>query len=125
MFGFPMGKTFTGSDEDKQKVRKDYERKIGFSKKTNSPIWNGEFGPVYATEEVDGPDFQKINDARYAALGEQLRVYKVSSCAYPRTESKMARGKQVARLDAGETSAVCFASRFSAPCASCIPVERN
>jgi endoglucanase len=78
MFGFPMGKTFTGSDEDKQKVRKDYERKIGFSKKTNSPIWNGEFGPVYATEGVDGPDYQKINDARYAALGEQLRVYKVS-----------------------------------------------
>ncbi|ORY61061.1 glycoside hydrolase family 5 protein, partial [Leucosporidium creatinivorum] len=76
MFGFPMGRTFTGSDEDKQKVRKDYERKIGFSKKTNSPIWNGEFGPVYATEEVDGPDFQTINDARYAALGEQLRVYK-------------------------------------------------
>lgn len=41
MFGFPMGRTFTGSAEDKAKVRKDYERKIGFSKKTDSPIWNG------------------------------------------------------------------------------------
>jgi endoglucanase len=36
-----MGKAFTGSDADKAKVRRDYERKIGFSKKTNSPIWNG------------------------------------------------------------------------------------
>ncbi len=70
-----MGTPYTGSDEDKAKVRSSYERKVEFSKKTNSPIWNGEFGPVYATLESEGPDWEAINDKRYAAISEQLKVY--------------------------------------------------
>jgi endoglucanase len=35
----------------------------------------GEFGPVFATEAVDGPSWNEINDKRYAALGEQMKVY--------------------------------------------------
>jgi hypothetical protein len=77
-----MGTTFTGSGEDKAKVRKSYERKIGFSKKSNSPIWNGEFGPVYATEISEGPKWKEINDTRYAALSEQLKVYTEDEIAW-------------------------------------------
>lgn len=81
-FGFPMGTAFTGSDEDRAKVRKDYERKVGFSKKSNSPIWNGEFGPVFATEVSEGPRWKEINDARYAALSEQIKVYAEDEIAW-------------------------------------------
>ncbi|ORY24690.1 putative glucanase [Naematelia encephala] len=75
MFGFPIGMHFEGTDENRAKVRDDYERKVEFSKKTNSPIWNGEFGVVYATETSEGPDFEAINEKRYGALSEQLKVY--------------------------------------------------
>ncbi|KAK4687586.1 endoglucanase, partial [Tremellales sp. Uapishka_1] len=74
-FGFPMGSPFHGTPEHKAKVRKDYERKVGFSKKTDSPIWNGEFGVVYATQESEGPNWKAINEQRYGALSEQLKVY--------------------------------------------------
>jgi hypothetical protein len=39
------------------------------------PSLPGEFGPVFATEAVDGPSWKEINDSRYAALGEQMAVY--------------------------------------------------
>jgi hypothetical protein len=30
---------------------------------------------VYATADSEGPDWEKINDGRYGALEEQLKVY--------------------------------------------------
>ena len=39
-----------------------------------TPIWNGEFGPVYADPRVDA-DADTINQERYNLLGEQLRIY--------------------------------------------------
>lgn len=45
-------------------------------------VVSGEFGVVYATEEVDGADWIKINEARYGALREQLRIYKQDSISW-------------------------------------------
>lgn len=42
LFGFPIGRNYTGSEEDKAKVLKQYNRKVEFSRLRNSPIWNGE-----------------------------------------------------------------------------------
>ena len=37
-------------------------------------IWNGEFGPVYASENEAG--YTETNDKRYKLLGQQLSIYK-------------------------------------------------
>ena len=39
------------------------------------PIWNGEFGPVYASD-TDGPDWETVNEARYGVLNYQLSLYR-------------------------------------------------
>lgn len=45
-------------------------------KENNLPIWNGEFGPVYARKEYDGEkETAKINESRIALLKDQLEVY--------------------------------------------------
>lgn len=31
MFGFPMGRTFTGSEDDIAKIKRDFKRKIDYS----------------------------------------------------------------------------------------------
>lgn len=75
MFGFPIGVPFEGTTEHKQKIRTDFDRKVTFSESTGTPIWNGEFGPVFATEASGGPEWREINRKRLAALKEQLAVY--------------------------------------------------
>lgn len=52
MFGFPepVGQRWKGTPEQKDKVVSSYERKVAFSKKTNTPIWVGEFGVAYPSE---------------------------------------------------------------------------
>jgi hypothetical protein len=37
-------------------------------------IWNGEFGPVYASDDVS--NHAKINSQRYNLIGQQLSIYK-------------------------------------------------
>jgi hypothetical protein len=37
-------------------------------------IWNGEFGPVYASPDEEG--YERINQQRYNLLGKQLSIYK-------------------------------------------------
>lgn len=39
------------------------------------PIWNGEFGPVYARRQYDGEATDAINKSRYLLLKDQLDVY--------------------------------------------------
>jgi hypothetical protein len=39
-----------------------------------TPIWNGEFGPVYALPGLD-EDMDKVNKARINALSAQLDIY--------------------------------------------------
>lgn len=38
------------------------------------PIWNGEWGPVYANAS-DGKNYEEINETRYAVLRTQLDIY--------------------------------------------------
>lgn len=39
------------------------------------PIWNGEFGPVYARKQYDGEGSDATNESRYQLLKDQLEVY--------------------------------------------------
>lgn len=72
--GFPSGEQYRGTEEQNAKIVQQFLRKAEFQHQRDVPIWNGEFGPVYADPVLDkGAD--EINEARYQLLGEQLRVY--------------------------------------------------
>lgn len=72
--GFPSGVPYTGTPEQNDILQKQYNRKVEFMKQHKTPIWNGEFGPVYASP--DEADYEKINQQRYNLLGQQLKIYK-------------------------------------------------
>ncbi|KAK0707133.1 glycoside hydrolase superfamily [Lasiosphaeria miniovina] len=72
--GFPAGEPYVGSPAQKERLQKSYERKVEFMKAHGVPIWNGEFGPVYAS--ADYADHEKINGQRYDLLGQQLTIYR-------------------------------------------------
>jgi hypothetical protein len=72
--GFPRGDTYTGTDSQKAKLEQQFLRKAEFMHKHQTPIWNGEFGPVYAIQGLDA-DYEVVNEARYNVLAQQLRIY--------------------------------------------------
>lgn len=74
LMGFPDQPQYTGTDEQKAKLRSSYQRKAEWHHKMGAAIWNGEFGPVYANP-AEVADAEKINEGRYALLGEQLKIY--------------------------------------------------
>ncbi|WPG98846.1 glycoside hydrolase family 5 protein [Acrodontium crateriforme] len=74
MLGFPKGERFTGSEQQKAKLESQFLRKAEFMIEQKTPIWNGEFGPVYANPQLDA-DHKEVNAARYNVLDEQLRIY--------------------------------------------------
>ncbi|OMP82365.1 Endoglucanase C [Diplodia seriata] len=74
MMGFPKGEKFTGSTEQKAKLERQFLRKAEFMYKFETPIWNGEFGPVYANPELDA-DHAAVNATRYDVLSTQLGIY--------------------------------------------------
>ncbi|CAD0046229.1 cellulase [Aureobasidium pullulans] len=76
MLGFPIpGQApYSGTPEQNQKLLRQFERKADFTKKHNVPLWNGEFGPVYADPTVDA-DADATNKARFGVLKEQLNIY--------------------------------------------------
>nr|CDP27084.1 Putative Glycoside Hydrolase Family 5 [Podospora anserina S mat+] len=73
-FGFPAGEPYVGSPEQKESLQKTYGRKVQFMKEKGVPIWNGEFGPVYASPGDE--NYEKVNQQRYDLLGQQLKIYK-------------------------------------------------
>ena len=74
--GFPTGTPFTGTPAQIARLESQYLRKAEFQISHQSPIWNGEFGPVYADPLVSGEAAaSKINAQRYALLGAQLAIY--------------------------------------------------
>lgn len=77
-YGFPRGGTYTGTPDQKSKLRSSLERKVKFMRAANVPIYNGEFGPVYASTEENGMSAQDVNECRIALLREQLAVYRES-----------------------------------------------
>jgi len=78
--GFPAGEPYLGTPAQNAHLRHTYERKVEFMKAHGVPIWNGEFGPVYAAPTV--PDHDTINQQRYNLLGEQLTIYKTDQIAW-------------------------------------------
>lgn len=78
LYGFPKSEeVYTGSDAQKERVRKTYDRKTEWMREKGLPIWNGEWGPVYARLGLDGTaeEVEKVNKSRYALLKDQLHIY--------------------------------------------------
>lgn len=74
MQGFPTGTPYTGTASETSKLESSFIRKALFMTTNNTPIWNGEFGPVYASPELD-PDHERINTSRLSLLQAQLSIY--------------------------------------------------
>jgi hypothetical protein len=72
--GFPTGARFKGTPEQKKKLERQFIRKADFMTRKDTPIWNGEFGPVYADPAHD-VDAAAVNQDRFNLLGEQLSIY--------------------------------------------------
>ncbi|KAF1957873.1 glucanase [Byssothecium circinans] len=72
--GFPLGTQYDSSLAANQKLEAQFLRKCEFQHKHKLPIWVGEFGPTYASKELD-PDFEKTNKGRYKLLAAQLSLY--------------------------------------------------
>ena len=81
MMGFPIGDPYLGTSAQKKKLRESFERKVAFMRKQKVPIWNGEFGPVYASA-TDDVNFQQTNSQRFALLQEQLSIYQESDISW-------------------------------------------
>jgi hypothetical protein len=81
MMGFPIGDPYLGTEAQKAKLRKSFERKVAFMREKGVPIWNGEFGPVYASAGDDA-DYKKTNSQRFALLKEQLSIYKETDVSW-------------------------------------------
>ena len=77
LYGFPSndGNLYKGNKEQKDKLKSQYERKIEYMRNHNVPVWNGEFGPVYASYFRGDKYPDLINSARYQVLKDQLEVY--------------------------------------------------
>lgn len=83
MMGFPRGGTYHGTEEQKLKLRSSFERKVKFMRDSGVPIWNGEFGPVYASESnALGETAEEINSHRFALLREQLAIYRETEVSW-------------------------------------------
>jgi len=72
--GFPTGDQYTGTSEQNSRLERQFLRKAEFMRTHSSPIWNGEFGPVYADPLYDA-NSEAINQGRYNLLGAQLGIY--------------------------------------------------
>lgn len=83
MQGFPVPglEPYDGRQEHKDRLRRQFERKVAYMRQKGVPIWNGEFGPVYANENVE-EHAEQTNNARIAMLQEQLRIYKESQVSW-------------------------------------------
>ncbi|KAK1921050.1 glycoside hydrolase superfamily [Papiliotrema laurentii] len=81
-YGFPGApEAFTGTPDQHAYHQRILGQKIEYMKKHKLPIWNGEFGPVYANP-ADGPDWEKTNESRYGVLKYQLSLYKEQNISW-------------------------------------------
>lgn len=80
-YGFPAGDRYKGTEDQKARLKRAYDRKVEYHKRVGVPIWNGEFGPVYASPD-DGPDWEDINADRYQVLKDQLGLYRADKISW-------------------------------------------
>nr|XP_019050967.1 hypothetical protein I302_01410 [Kwoniella bestiolae CBS 10118]OCF29897.1 hypothetical protein I302_01410 [Kwoniella bestiolae CBS 10118] len=62
-----------GTEQDLAKLAKSIHWKTEYQRSINGPIWNGEFGVGYLSE--DEPNHIEVNDQRYSLLMEQIKLY--------------------------------------------------
>ncbi|KAF2200682.1 glycoside hydrolase [Delitschia confertaspora ATCC 74209] len=79
MYGFPKGSLFTGSQDEKNTLELQFLTKAEIMYRFKTPIWNGEFGPVYAQKGLDA-NVEKVNSARLNCLSAQLDIYDKYKC---------------------------------------------
>jgi aryl-phospho-beta-D-glucosidase BglC (GH1 family) len=73
-FGFPAStEVYTSTADQKERLQQQYQRKLEYMIELNVPVWNGEWGPVYASN--DDPNVESINNSRYQVLKDQLAIY--------------------------------------------------
>ena len=74
MMGFPTGDRYKGASDQNEQLERQFKRKAEFMTARGTPIWNGEFGPVYANPLLD-KDAEEVNQDRFNLLGQQLAIY--------------------------------------------------
>ncbi|KAL4886495.1 putative cellulase [Aspergillus karnatakaensis] len=83
LFGFPGQERYTGTEEQKEKLKRSFERKVKFMRQVGVPVWNGEFGPVYQDPRRDGVESaSRENGCRIALLEEQLKLYRAEGVSW-------------------------------------------
>ncbi|KAK7696394.1 Endo-1,4-beta-xylanase 5 [Cerrena zonata] len=76
VFGFPNSpEPYVGSDTQKRRLRRSYEKKRQWMDERGLCVWNGEWGPVYARKQYEGEKTEAINEQRYRVLRDQLAIY--------------------------------------------------
>ncbi|KAL1659424.1 glycoside hydrolase family 5 protein [Schizophyllum commune] len=75
LFGFPRMEEYAGTDLQKHRMKRSYEKKRQWMDERGLCVWNGEFGPVYARRQYDGEETDAINARRYQVLKDQLQLY--------------------------------------------------
>jgi aryl-phospho-beta-D-glucosidase BglC (GH1 family) len=81
-YGFPKTpEKYTGSPSQQEKLKRQYERKIEYMKELQVPVWNGEWGPVYASEMRGDSNIDDTNASRYQVLKDQLDIYATGDSA--------------------------------------------
>ncbi|TFK35831.1 glycoside hydrolase [Crucibulum laeve] len=76
VFGFPGApQLYEGSDDQKRRLRRSYEKKREWMDQRGLCVWNGEWGPVYARKQYEGEATDSINQVRYRVLKDQLEIY--------------------------------------------------
>ncbi|KAJ6585147.1 glycoside hydrolase [Mycena capillaripes] len=75
-FGFPAApEPYVGNEQQLRRLRRSYEKKREWMDQRGLCVWNGEWGPVYARKQYEGEATEKINEARYHVLKDQLDIY--------------------------------------------------
>ncbi|KAH8646910.1 glycoside hydrolase family 5 protein [Xylariales sp. PMI_506] len=75
IMGFPTCEQYIGSEEQNAKLRSSFGRKTEFMRTSGVPVWNGEFGPLYADARIE-PDAEAVNNGRLNLLAEQIKMYR-------------------------------------------------
>ncbi|GLB42763.1 putative glycosyl hydrolase 5 (cellulase A) family protein [Lyophyllum shimeji] len=75
-YGFPAApETYTGTEEQRRRLRRSYEKKREWMDERGLCVWNGEWGPVYARKQYEGEATDSINESRINVLKDQLSIY--------------------------------------------------
>lgn len=71
--GFHLSPPYEGTEDEDKALERQFCRKAEAMYRLGTPIYNGEFGPVYAGPEQEG--YEKLNERKYALLEAQMGIY--------------------------------------------------